>query len=66
MKHYVHIWSHPPLRLYSNPLTVPGYDILFLLSGAGKLNYMGTKNWLDKHIATDSPEVTITKDQLYF
>jgi len=52
-------------KLYSNPLTVPGYDILFLLTGAGKMNYMGTKSWLDKHIATDSPEGILLSDAEY-
>ena len=37
-------------RLYSNPKTRPKANLVFLLSGGGKLNYFGTKNWLDEHL----------------
>ncbi|KAH9506862.1 hypothetical protein DERF_011573 [Dermatophagoides farinae] len=34
-------------KLYSNIKTRPKANLVFLLSGGGKLNYFGTKKWLD-------------------
>lgn len=35
------------LRLYSDPLWHPKYNLLFVLSGGGKLNYFGTKYFIE-------------------
>ena len=34
-------------RMYANHSTRPSYNLAFLASGAGKLNYFGTKKWLE-------------------
>jgi hypothetical protein len=33
-------------KLYNNPKTQGRYNILFILTGAGNMNFAGTKNWL--------------------
>jgi hypothetical protein len=40
------LFSH----LYTNSKSRAHYNILFLLSGAGKLNYQGSKKWLDDQL----------------
>ena len=35
---------------------MPKYDIIFLLSGGGKLNYLASKTWLERRLQSDSPE----------
>lgn len=40
------IFSH----LYSNVNTVGHYNLVFLLTGGGKLNYMGSKKWLEDQL----------------
>jgi len=40
--------------LYSGSRTHPAYSLVFLLSGGGKLNYAGTKRWLEEHIDLDT------------
>ncbi|GAB6032445.1 hypothetical protein CHUAL_011083 [Chamberlinius hualienensis] len=50
-------------RLYSNPQTHARYNLLFLLSGGGKFNYLGTKKWIE-----DNLEVTdggLLQDAIY-
>jgi hypothetical protein len=42
----VRLFSH----LYANPKSHAHYDIIFLLSGAGKLNYQGSKKWLEDQL----------------
>eukprot|EP00096_Caligus_rogercresseyi_P011019 TRINITY_DN4200_c0_g1_i1.p1 TRINITY_DN4200_c0_g1~~TRINITY_DN4200_c0_g1_i1.p1 ORF type:complete len:610 (+),score=178.76 TRINITY_DN4200_c0_g1_i1:88-1830(+) len=43
------LWS----KLYSSSRTHPGYNLLFLLSGGGKINFFGTKKWLEEHQDND-------------
>lgn len=33
--------------LYSMPKSRPKHNLVFLLTGAGKLNYQGSKKWLE-------------------
>lgn len=40
------IFSH----LYSNANTVGRYNLIFILTGGGKLNYMGSKKWLEDQL----------------
>jgi hypothetical protein len=40
------IFSH----LYASSKSHAHYNIIFLLSGAGKLNYQGSKKWLDDQL----------------
>lgn len=35
-------------RMYASPSSRADFNIVFLLSGAGKLNYFGTKKWLEE------------------
>lgn len=49
--------------LYSNPKTHAPYNIIFLLSGAGKLNYLGSKKWLEDQI--DSLESSLIQDAAF-
>lgn len=37
-------------RLYSNIKTRPKANLIFFLSGGGKLNYFGTKKWLEENL----------------
>lgn len=36
--------------LYSNSRSTPRYNLVFVLSGAGKLNYQGSKKWLEDQL----------------
>nr|XP_018903520.1 PREDICTED: nicalin-1 [Bemisia tabaci] len=70
------IFSH----FYSNLKTHPRFNMLFLLSGGGKINYQGSKKWLEDNIDVsegstlhDVPFVICldslggsSSDQLYF
>ncbi|KAK6643166.1 hypothetical protein RUM43_004669 [Polyplax serrata] len=49
--------------LYANPKTHASYNILFLLSGAGKFNYLGSKKWLEDQI--DSLESSLIQDAAF-
>ena len=40
--------------LYSSSRSHPAHAITFLLSGGGKLNYAGTKRWLEEHLDMDT------------
>jgi hypothetical protein len=42
----VRLFSH----LYANTKSRAHYNIIFLLSGAGKLNYQGSKKWLEDQL----------------
>jgi len=41
--------------------THPAYSLVFLLSGGGKLNYAGTKRWLDEHLDLDAASDVLSK-----
>ena len=49
--------------LYSNPKTHASYNILFLLSGAGKFNFLGSKKWLEDQI--DGLESSLIQDAAF-
>uniref|UniRef100_A0A6B2L1F3 BOS complex subunit NCLN n=1 Tax=Arcella intermedia TaxID=1963864 RepID=A0A6B2L1F3_9EUKA len=53
-------------RLYSNPKTQGEYNLLFLLTGAGRFNYVGTKLWLEKAEALllDSIDLVLCLDTI--
>ncbi|VDP10494.1 unnamed protein product [Soboliphyme baturini] len=36
-------------KLYRNMKTSPKYNLIFLLSAGGKLNYQGTRQWIDNY-----------------
>lgn len=40
--------------LYSSSRSHPGHSITFLLSGGGKINFAGTKRWLEEHLDMDT------------
>jgi len=40
--------------LYSSSRTHPSSTLIFLLSGGGKINYSGTKRWLEEHLDMDT------------
>jgi len=40
--------------LYSSSRSHPTHSMIFLLSGGGKLNYAGTKRWLEEHLDMDT------------
>lgn len=37
-------------KLYSSPKTQPKMNLIFLLSGAGKFNFLGTKKWIEENL----------------
>ena len=39
---------------YSSTRSHPQHNLLFLLSGGGRLNYAGTKRWLEEHLDMDT------------
>ena len=39
---------------YASTRSHPQHNLLFLLSGGGKLNYAGTKRWLEEHLDMDT------------
>merc|ERR1711913_126558 len=39
---------------YSSSRSHPNHNLLFLLSGGGKLNYAGTKRWLEEYLDMDT------------
>jgi len=47
------LFSH----LYADPRTQARYNLLFLLTGAGKMNFLGSKKWLEDQL--DGPEPTL-------
>ncbi|CAG9766261.1 unnamed protein product [Ceutorhynchus assimilis] len=46
--------------LYSNPKTRGKYNILFILTGGGKINYQGSKKWLEDQL--DSSEGSLIQE----
>ena len=48
------------LGLCCPSLTMRGYNLMFLLSGAGKFNYQGTKRWIDDQL--DTGETSLLAD----
>lgn len=49
--------------LYSDPKTIGKYNIVFLLTGGGKVNYQGSKKWLEEQL--DSLDGSIIQDASY-
>lgn len=49
--------------LYSSPKTHARYNLVFLLSGAGKFNYHGSKKWLEDQL--DGVETSIIQEASY-
>ncbi|XP_017786970.1 PREDICTED: nicalin [Nicrophorus vespilloides] len=49
--------------LYSDPKTHGKFNIVFLLTGAGKLNYQGSKKWLEDQL--DSLDGSIIQEASY-
>ena len=49
-------------RLYSKSGNTPKYDVLFLLSSGGKLNYLASKTWLEKKLSSDSLETVLLNE----
>ncbi|KAL0129721.1 hypothetical protein PUN28_001763 [Cardiocondyla obscurior] len=49
--------------LYSNGRTRPQYNLVFISTGAGKLNYQGSKKWLEDQL--DGVEGSIIQDAAY-
>ncbi|KAK2177660.1 hypothetical protein NP493_587g04014 [Ridgeia piscesae] len=50
-------------KLYTNSRTHAKFNLLFLLSAGGKLNYMGTKRWIEDQL--DSSESSLLTDVSY-
>ncbi|XP_054160666.1 BOS complex subunit ncln-like [Oppia nitens] len=50
-------------KLYSNPKTQPKVNLLFVLTGAGKFNYLGTKNWIEEQL--DGSDTTLLTESLF-
>lgn len=50
-------------RLYANSRSHARFNILFLLSGAGKFNFQGTKKWIEDNL--DSAESSLLQDAVY-
>lgn len=50
-------------KLYTNSRTHAKYNLVFLLSGAGKFNYLGSKKWIEDTI--ENVESTILSDIAY-
>ncbi|XP_076167862.1 BOS complex subunit ncln [Ptiloglossa arizonensis] len=49
--------------LYSTSRSRPQYNIVFIITGAGKLNYQGSKKWLEDQL--DGLEGSIIQDAAY-
>lgn len=51
-------------KLYSSTKTKPRANLLFFVAGGGKLNYFGTKKWLEEHLdaGTHSPSTTLLEN----
>ena len=47
------LWS----QIYKSVKSKPNYNLVFLLSGGGKINYLGTKRWLDEQKEDQSSEL---------
>ena len=51
-------------KLYSSTKTKPRANLLFFVAGGGKLNYFGTKRWLEEHLdaGTHAPTTTLLEN----
>jgi len=49
--------------LYASSRSHPTGSIVFLLSGGGKINYAGTKRWLEEHLDMDTTSDTLANVQ---
>lgn len=49
--------------LYSSSRSHPMGSIVFLLSGGGKINYAGTKRWLEEHLDMDTTSDVLSNVQ---
>jgi len=47
-------------RLYKSSKTQPSTNLVFLLAPGGKLNYFGTKKWLEDHLDASSSSELLT------
>jgi hypothetical protein len=55
------LFSH----LYTSSKSHAHYNIIFLLSGAGKLNYQGSKKWLDDQLdSVDGSLIQVCKSSM--
>ncbi|XP_053555624.1 nicalin-1-like [Bombina bombina] len=50
--------------LYSSRRNQARYNLLFSLTGGGKLNYEGSKRWIEKHL--DQSETSLLQDNVAF
>jgi len=50
------------LRLYTNPNLKPKYNLVFVLSGGGKFNYMGTKGLLEDLESSEAASLLSSAD----
>lgn len=46
--------------LYASSRSHPAHSITFLLSGGGKINFAGTKRWLEEHLDMDTTSDLLT------
>lgn len=53
-------------KLYSNVKTKPKANLVFFVSGGGKLNYFGTKKWLHENLESSKAEQSYLFENLQF
>lgn len=53
-------------KLYSNMKTKPKANLVFFISGGGKLNYFGTKKWLYENLESNHEEQSNVFENLQF
>ena len=54
--------NYTTCRLYGKSGNTPKYDVLFLLSSGGKLNYLASKTWLEKKLTSDTLETVLLNE----